>query len=936
MSVWSLFSTSNLPSPVSPMATMLFSHSTTEKSAAREALRTLKKHFEENYETVYSGRAKFQKVLGWGGFGIATLWKIKTPDNRRIDVAVKSSIIKSKTRAKEKELRKEINIMGTLLNGAEHIVQLINIEPNLPTYYNDAKAPQPVMVMEVLKHGSLSELIDKINKARLTNLPVIEIAENPWGEGRYNREDLKLGYIPNRILWRFFLCLARAITGMAYGPPIQVNLYENVNKWREVYRAAKEPNPLIHFDLDIYNVLCGDIDHSGRDSEHAFAPIIKVSDFGLALQWPKNSSPGEREMMSRRGKPSFYAPEQKNADVAADDPDAMGIAINVWAIGLIMLNLLTLAHPKLSHWEPRVRSYSAPYQGDPNYKQKFVTWGWFLLDDEEHHISPFLRSFDYELRLLIARCLETYGPRRPTAQQLLDVILANINQSDAKHERLAARRIPQEEKEYRDSLIREEEMEAEAMVWSDLYDPLFQESMRYGRSTRPRSRNLDDPLAVDPNELNQWMEQMDIETVKTLTMEPQLRGWSRSQPPPSAGISTWPRVPTPPPLSDLIHISRTDSIDQPDTPRLVDFPPGFDPNRPMRTGVRPKEANPISVVNQWPIPPALQNATLPVVRPKTPAADKVITRNDYRPVSEFQTPPELEDDDLLKKFYDDHFRNPPETKDDYAKLWNRVTPNLASRNPSGRGSPPAPVRPGPAQIINPGFGRAILIPPPTDDDDDDDDNGDGIDRSARKKKGPQLVGLPVAPPSDDQESIEIDLVAMGQRQRLRPTELYGPAGGQLRHVNLPAGPPPPLHGPAAEPPHESIPTVVVGSHNDPFRHLREGSDLMEFNEELYVPPPNPPAYLIPDPLQRQDLLGPISADNGPDAVSARLQRDRDYLAPSSALGEGLQLDDDDEDDDPEGNQTGGVRQAVYVVAPGGTWQRQHEAAPYVWEEEEVS
>lgn len=659
---------------------------------ARRSLRKLQQNFEENYP----GRAKFQRVLGHGGYGLATMWKVKTRSGREVDVAVKTSIKKGD---EERELRTEIFIQGELLLGAEHIVQLIDIEEDIPDtakLYNNRAATVPVMVMEVLEKNTLADLIDRINRARIANYHILDDdeAENPWAEGRYDRSAFQIGYIPNRILWRLFLCLARGVTGMAYGPPTE-STYVEGQPYRENVRdrAVKR---LLHMDLDIYNVLVGDISHSLMDPEHVMAPKIKIADFGISIEWFDGMTVRERESLVQRGKRDFYAPEQKDFRNAARDPRAIGPAINIWAIGLIMLNLLTLAHPRLSSWEPRVRTYSAPHQGNHNYRQKFITWGWFLLDDEEHHPSPFIMSFDYELRLLIARCLETYGPRRPTPGQLIAVILENIAKTDAKSQRLSDERIAREEQDYRQRLINDEQRESEAMRYSDFYDPDFDDSRDFGHSTRPRNIPPDDPMNMDPSELNQWLEQLDLNApVRRNRLGPPIFFGSQR--------TVVPKEPPLIPISDDMHVSGDPwSYLMGGEPRPP--PPAYDPipiyeQQPI---AGPSTATPgPSVVVPEPPPP----------RPRTPAAQRTITRNDYRPVTEFQTPPELEDVDLLVKFYNDHLRDPPRRVDPYAKLWSKNTPEPSIQNPT----PPragrhvrfrlTPVPPG-------GIPSAIWNPPP--------------------------------------------------------------------------------------------------------------------------------------------------------------------------------------------------------------------------------
>lgn len=132
--------------------------------------------------------------------------------------------------------------------------------PGSGARFNNTRAQHPVVVMEVLSKFSLYELISRINQTRYYN------RANP-----NNPADHKLEFIPNRVLWRIFLCcklkssetqkkprrvvtkkqylVVRACIGMAYPEPAPPPPLVR----REEIRPGVPYRNIIHFDLDPQN-----------------------------------------------------------------------------------------------------------------------------------------------------------------------------------------------------------------------------------------------------------------------------------------------------------------------------------------------------------------------------------------------------------------------------------------------------------------------------------------------------------------------------------------------------------------------------------------------------------------------------------------------------------------------------------------------------------
>ncbi|KAI1384758.1 uncharacterized protein F4822DRAFT_372752 [Hypoxylon trugodes] len=91
-----------------------------------------------------------------------------------------------------------------------------------------------------------------------------------------NGNRLGIQRLPNRLLYRFFLCLTRMCIALAY-PPGRTDDEEVT----EEVQDDVIPTNITHNDLHDGNILLGD---PPADEEHEIAPIIKAIDFGLATE----------------------------------------------------------------------------------------------------------------------------------------------------------------------------------------------------------------------------------------------------------------------------------------------------------------------------------------------------------------------------------------------------------------------------------------------------------------------------------------------------------------------------------------------------------------------------------------------------------------------------------------------------------------------------
>ncbi|KAI1136063.1 kinase-like protein [Hypoxylon sp. FL0543] len=362
------------------------------------------------FNTKGGGKLRYRRVLGFGGFGMVQLWEIlDVAGNPVREIAVKFPLINDRGTLAS-TTRIEIKWMKTFAN-CEHFTQLARIggftQIERERLYNNPDAEQPIMVMEVVPKGSLYDLIGRINAARDFKV------KNPTKVSEH-----KIGYIPNRLLWRMFLCLMRAVIGMAYPPDLAAQTQGT--PYREIIISPDgtpaRPSRVIHFDLDPQNVLIGDIDPLMQDSEHDHCPVIKIADFGTMVTWNDDLDEKGKKKLIQRGKRRWLAPEQRDPDRSIRQ--YIGHPINVWAIGLIMFNLLTLRHPIEGAWGSKVRQIRK--SPEELLTVPIDTWGWPLLEDPSGNpLEPFIQSYDWSLRELIAHCLVDEPSRRPYLSDLL-------------------------------------------------------------------------------------------------------------------------------------------------------------------------------------------------------------------------------------------------------------------------------------------------------------------------------------------------------------------------------------------------------------------------------------------------------------------------------------------------------------------------------------
>lgn len=180
---------------------------------------------------------------------------------------------------------------------------------------------------------------------------------------------------------------------------------------------------LVHFDLDMSNVLVGDYD----SSEHNITPIAKIADLGLCARFTGNrESVMTRWNCRRRGKSSIYAPEQFTEEwdhVKEGGPRESGATTagnynwwtNLYQVGIIMYSLIQLCEFETSP----VPNYAAIRYPDGSERE---VWGYGM----GLLVSQY-SNLDFDLVNAVAACLCHDPADRPDMHDLERLIERKVS-----------------------------------------------------------------------------------------------------------------------------------------------------------------------------------------------------------------------------------------------------------------------------------------------------------------------------------------------------------------------------------------------------------------------------------------------------------------------------------------------------------------------------
>ncbi|KAI0838305.1 kinase-like protein [Hypoxylon sp. FL0890] len=314
----------------------------------------------QRLRTVFSkdNRFNFLGLVSFGAFGSAH--HVRYVDNQRgtaTDFLVKKAFSDSISEEALQNERKYLRIF----KGAMHLVQLIDIPAN-PLASSDLQW----LVLEWLPNGTLGDFVTKAKEKGAERLP-------------------------NRLLWRFFLCLIRACVGMAYPKGRTDDLLE----LETLPRAPPgenyfQPKQFAHNDIDDTNVLLGDFLPYG---EHGITPIVKFIDFGGTEDEEPDPETGET-----------------------------AVQMNIREIGTLMAGIITFQrHLNLNFSTPiTIKITGVDIQ----------TRAGLLFPNFPDDPRP-LAGLDEWLAGIIAMCLAVDPAMRPTLPQLVNWVLYYVRNSTA-------------------------------------------------------------------------------------------------------------------------------------------------------------------------------------------------------------------------------------------------------------------------------------------------------------------------------------------------------------------------------------------------------------------------------------------------------------------------------------------------------------------------
>ncbi|KAI0104094.1 hypothetical protein F4776DRAFT_488153 [Hypoxylon sp. NC0597] len=194
-----------------------------------------------------SQRLRYVDIAGLGRHGGALVFKEEDENNAEIRrIIIKYSIGEEA----DIDLVNEAYCLE-MLRGAEHIVQIIPIDGASLNVSGTGR--RPTMALEFIPYGTAHVLLQKIRICQT--------------------------YLPNRLLWRILLCLARQLTAMAYPPRGEPNA--PVSSERIVPGSASFG--LTQNSCHLNNFVLGDL---SPDAEHSLVPIVKLIDFGRGKMAP--------------------------------------------------------------------------------------------------------------------------------------------------------------------------------------------------------------------------------------------------------------------------------------------------------------------------------------------------------------------------------------------------------------------------------------------------------------------------------------------------------------------------------------------------------------------------------------------------------------------------------------------------------------------------
>ncbi|KAF3008151.1 hypothetical protein E8E14_003143 [Neopestalotiopsis sp. 37M] len=377
-------------------------------------------------------RYKYIKALGGGAWGITA----KLAEENENQEHVRNLAVKALLNPTE-ELAADLRIEFRVVDRFEKPYDTGDVDWKGEKIFG----LEPLVIMEFVANGDLERLIHRM----IDPLDFIEKR------------------LPDRVLWRIFMDLARAvelmdqknrsmvppdtptpapqgttpkaasappasappsvIPGSAPGGPAGPSSFTSI-PLTPPHQGHPTANKLVHFDIKPANVLCGDATPDRVPS----VPQIKLADFGLAqfidIDDDRRNGSGSRY---------YKAPEQTIWwDVSSHNP---GTHTNIFCIALLMFTLITgrMIDVTAAEQDSRPRKGLVPILG-----KNIESFGSYLHPEHEKEAREAEQNFvdtDPSLRTLVAHCMAIEPTERPSVQELTVAVRNGLATANVKPNR---------------------------------------------------------------------------------------------------------------------------------------------------------------------------------------------------------------------------------------------------------------------------------------------------------------------------------------------------------------------------------------------------------------------------------------------------------------------------------------------------------------------
>ncbi|KAI2618400.1 kinase-like domain-containing protein [Hypoxylon sp. NC1633] len=312
-------------------------------SSIRDQAAVIQTYFQRDAEQ----RFVLEGLHGRGGQGSIYKVKVLRSEIQRTPPRMLVVKIADPHRGSDVEgLMKERSILQSM-KGCRHIVHIRN-GPNDPLAPAAEELGWAWIYLDELENGTLASFMERAKNAGFLHLP-------------------------NRVMWRIFMCMVRACIAMAW-PGNDPNNNETATS-----RPNTKPSGLVHNDIHGGNLMFGPfMEHP----EHSRTPILKLLDFGLSQMnsaWP---APTVKQT-------SLLTHKQMMATMIRLQTDSKYTGEE------IQVNLTRIR---------RQEQILSPASG--------------ILEDEELGYPDPCPTVDHDLRLLVAACMASEPNDRPSLAEL--------------------------------------------------------------------------------------------------------------------------------------------------------------------------------------------------------------------------------------------------------------------------------------------------------------------------------------------------------------------------------------------------------------------------------------------------------------------------------------------------------------------------------------